>query len=488
MPNPNPGESKKDYIARFMKSGEAASDFPDDKQRLAVAYSMFEKKNSGPFGTAEHPWPKAYKCNFIEPGLVFYQDLGPCSVCGDKFTCGEGKCQTEGEMVLVGQDALARMAQSFVGKPVIDVIHKDVQPETVADGDADGIVTRVWLDGESGWWMAEFLVWNPETQQHCESPAYSVSCAYEPTDVDDVGGEYHNIPYAENILNGQYTHLAIVTSPRYEGARIFVNSKGGKMSWRFWEKGARKNAAPLDPAKEMVNVDGKDVPLQQLYDALEEPKPKFNDDTVLETQHGEKTLGELKQAYRNKMKKNADGEAVKTSAPADKGEGSHKEGKGAFEHASACDHCQHPAFNADDKAEGGDKPLPDLRHSEDNPSQAEKAAKELDKGVKEKSALELQQEKDAADEEKKNAADADAKAAEEKKNAEDLAKEEMRQAEEKAAKDKELANSKKEAGRKAFADLRNAREREFAGETTKINPVAVEERLAKGKAKYGRAG
>lgn len=484
MPYPEPGESKKSYIDRFMKSGEAEKDFPDQKQRVAVAYSLYEKKNSGPFGTEQHPWPRAYQCNFIEPGLVFYQDLGPCKVCGTNFTCGEGKCETEGEMVLVDQDALAKMASTFVGKPVIDVIHKDVQPDTVAEGDADGIVTRVWLDGETGWHCAEYLVWNPETQKHCESAAYSVSCAYEPTEVDESGGEYHNIPYADKILNGTYTHLAIVTSPRYEGARIqLVNSKGGTMSWKFWEKGQRKNAAPIDPSKEMVNVDGKDVPLKELYDSLPEEKKeeeKYNDDTMLQTPKGDKTLGELKQAYRNKMKANANGEDIKTSAPADSGHGSHEESaSGSFQHGSSCDHCRHPAFNDKqaEEAPGEKKPLPDLRHSEENPDEAEIAAKELDKAAKEKQALELQQAKD----------DEAAKMAEEKKNAEDKAKEEMRQAEEKAAKEKELANSKKEAGKKAFADLRNAREREFAGENSRISPVSIDDRLARGAKKYGSA-
>ena len=475
MPSPNPGESKKDYIARFMKSGEANTDFPDEKQRLAVAYSMFEKRNSPNMYGQEHPWPKAFKCSFIEPGVVFYQDLGECKVCGNARSCGEGKCETEGATVLVKQECLSKMAQSFVGKPVIDMMHKDVTPETVAEGEADGIVTRVWLDDKSGWWMCEFLVWDPETQMHCESTAYSVSCAYEPTDVDGAGGEYHNIPYAEEILNGEYTHLAIVTNPRYEGARIFVNSKGGKMSWRFWEKGSRKNAAPLDPMKTKVNVDGAEVALNDLYEAAKEPKeeaPMLNDDTVLEVDGKEKTLGELKQAYRNKLsaKKNAEGEAVKTSAPADAGQGNHEEGKGGFEHAGSCDHCRHPAFNADEAGAKplAEEPLPDMRRTDTPPADKKNA-------------------EDAAKlaEEKKNAeADAAAKAAEEKKNAEDAAA--AKAAEDKAAAEKALIE-KRNAGKRSFESLRNARSAELTGDSAKISPASMDDRLAMGAKKYGSA-
>lgn len=249
------------------------------------------------------------------------------------------------------------------------------------------------------------------------------------------------------------------------------------MSWRFWEKGARKNAAPIDPSKEMVNVDGKDVPLKELYDALPEEleKHKFNDDTILDTPKGERTMAELKQAYREKMnamKKNAEEKcptcgvvknAEKTvpgAAGAEPGHSEHKEGE---------------AVHSDSGAGAPGAKLPDLRHegasTEGDP---EAAAKKLDKETKEKTALELQQAED----------DAKAKADEEKKNAEDKAKSEMKAAEDKA-KEKELANAKKEAGRKSFAELKNARE--VVGEAVAIHPVAAEERFARGAKKYGSA-
>ena len=49
MPWPKPGEEKQHYVSRFMGSGEARKSFPDQKQRAAVAYSMFgeKKKKSG---------------------------------------------------------------------------------------------------------------------------------------------------------------------------------------------------------------------------------------------------------------------------------------------------------------------------------------------------------------------------------------------------------------------------------------------------------
>lgn len=43
MPKPKQDESKEDYVARFMSSEEAKRDYPDEKQRLAVAYSEYKR-------------------------------------------------------------------------------------------------------------------------------------------------------------------------------------------------------------------------------------------------------------------------------------------------------------------------------------------------------------------------------------------------------------------------------------------------------------
>ena len=43
MPTPRKGESKEDFIKRYMSSDEAKKDFPDEKQRYAVALSTWKK-------------------------------------------------------------------------------------------------------------------------------------------------------------------------------------------------------------------------------------------------------------------------------------------------------------------------------------------------------------------------------------------------------------------------------------------------------------
>jgi hypothetical protein len=45
MPKPVKNENRQDYISRFMSSEEAKRDYPNVKQRLAVAYSMWNRRN-----------------------------------------------------------------------------------------------------------------------------------------------------------------------------------------------------------------------------------------------------------------------------------------------------------------------------------------------------------------------------------------------------------------------------------------------------------
>jgi hypothetical protein len=47
MPKPTKGQNKAEYVQMFMSSPEAKKSFPDEKKRLAVAYSMWEKKHGG---------------------------------------------------------------------------------------------------------------------------------------------------------------------------------------------------------------------------------------------------------------------------------------------------------------------------------------------------------------------------------------------------------------------------------------------------------
>jgi len=157
-------------------------------------------------------WPEKFTCSFIEPGLISYEDMDA------------GK-------VFVSKQALDKMAQTFIGKPVVNLMHKDLEPQDFKKG--DGVVTNVYYNETDGWYYCDFLVWDEETKKNCAGGKFSVSCAYVPTDTDLVGGVHNNIKYDQEVRNGEYTHLAIVKNPRYNKARILLNSIGGTM-FKLW--------------------------------------------------------------------------------------------------------------------------------------------------------------------------------------------------------------------------------------------------------------
>jgi hypothetical protein len=156
----------------------------------------FDSKNN------ERSWPSSYKCNFLEPGIVSYEDVG------------QG-------VALLKKESMDNWMQSFKGKPVI-IDHQDVSPQNFKES-AVGYITSVYYNDKTGWYDCEFIITNDEGHEAIKN-GYSVSCSFDVSETIG-GGEWHACKYNEEITKGEGLHLALVTSPRYEDCRIVVNSK-----------------------------------------------------------------------------------------------------------------------------------------------------------------------------------------------------------------------------------------------------------------------
>lgn len=159
----------------------------------------------------EKDWPSEYTCNFLEAGLVSYEDAGA-------------------GIAMLRKETILKMLPTFVGKPVV-VNHIDVTPRDFKNH-AVGYITKTWFDDYSGWAMCSFILTDDAAKEKV-ARGYSVSCAYDVLSTGK-GGDYHAIRYDEEITGGSGTHLALVTSPRYEDAKIqpcmmLVNSKKAVM-------------------------------------------------------------------------------------------------------------------------------------------------------------------------------------------------------------------------------------------------------------------
>ena len=226
----------------------------------------------------EGEYPKRYRIEFIEPGLISYEDI-------------------DQGIVLVRNGALDRMRNTFIGKPVVNEEHQDLAPgeafkvDNESNPEADGIVSDVGIT-ETGANYVDVLVWNKDTVENIEKKGYSASCSYVPNSVAD-GGIYNGIEYDEEVLDGIYTHIAIVDNPRYGNVKIYANSKRSKPMAKF-KFGKKKNALPPppeekkpeEPGEEMDNmegayleVDGEKIPLEEAVAAYKQSKE--NEATVI---------------------------------------------------------------------------------------------------------------------------------------------------------------------------------------------------------------
>ena len=156
----------------------------------------------------EKHWPEFYECNFLEQGLVSYEDVG------------QG-------IALLKKETIDKMLPSFIGKPVIDKRHRDISPDNYEQF-AVGYIIDIWFDAATGWYRCKFILTDPKARESIEN-GYGVSCSFKVSGVG-AGGEWHALKYSEEIVEGEGEHLAIVDTPRYEECRIFANSKSGKIN------------------------------------------------------------------------------------------------------------------------------------------------------------------------------------------------------------------------------------------------------------------
>ena len=261
-----------------------------------------------------------------------------------------GLAEYDGEKILVSTDAIKNMMPSFKGKPLY-VFHK-TKADHLEDlkQEAHGYVLDTFYNEVDGWVWSKVLVID-DVAHEAIAKGWAVSNSYIPTEYGN-GGTHHGCEYGQEIINGEYTHLAIVPNPRYEGAcimsetdyKIYCESKEahlkelqnstnstketGKMKFFKREK---KEVTEIDAETlvEITNDDGtvSEVSVQDMITAETErqnakkneadDKEKVNDDSEIDVNGETMTVGELKNRYAA-GKKNADEEKDNTSDEDDK--------------------------------------------------------------------------------------------------------------------------------------------------------------------------
>lgn len=358
MPRPDKGEVEADFVARYMADAEARTSYPDDKQRAAVAYSLFRNAEIKNFA------PKVFPGRHLEPGLVRYADIqNPITgVMGATF--------------LLPKSAIDNMRGTFVGKPLVNKVHKEITKDFIKNGKADGVVISSRFNSEDGWEWSDFIIWDEATEKNCRD-GYQLSCAYVPTAINWTPGLHHNVPYDGIIENGEYTHLAVVPNPRYEGAYIVCNSKGGIMNAlkMFFKKGEVENSVELDKSTK-ITLDGKEVSIDELvnaHKAQEALNAKVttakdasdaltNDASEVEIDGKKTTVGALKASFKAQLeRKNAEDDEAKKKKEKDEADEKERKNAEEKEEKEKKDKESMEAKNAADKKAADDKVTKDQK-------------------------------------------------------------------------------------------------------------------------------
>ncbi len=272
-------EAHSDYGGKCKTCGCRAymeNEVPDDEEKEAMKRSMAEPAKlkhtleaavqNGMLSNSDMQklvtrdgFPKTTPpIKFLMPGLVEYEYMNG----------------GEGARVLVTKNAIDKMLidpeKSIVGKPVINIAHRDVYPEDYKNGKADGVVTRAWWDPAQAWYCCEALIWDEDTRQNLLNEA--VSCEYTGT-AWGPAGHLNQVAYDKEVTDGRFKHLAVVSGPRYEGATL-MNSTGGTKTMKLlqWlKKGTEdvKNSVDVD-SRTAVEIDGKEIPLENAVAAWKE--------------------------------------------------------------------------------------------------------------------------------------------------------------------------------------------------------------------------
>lgn len=264
-------------------------------------------------------WPKIKTAKFLTAGLVSYKDV-------------------DAGIALLKNETINTALTSFAGKPVI-IDHAEVSPSNY-EKFRKGNVIACRFNAQDGWYYVDFIVDDDQAIDCIENKGYSVSCAYNVLDVGD-GGLYQDIPYDGEITKISFTHLALVTEPRYEESKILdemplmmVNSKGtlipahnisNQEEQKMFKLFQKNKEGEQKEVSAFVLVNGKQVSIDDLLTAYNDKGDmdkkemyQAKDDDIVDIAGHKVSIGEMKNAYMKMNEKSEADEKMKKEGMEDK--------------------------------------------------------------------------------------------------------------------------------------------------------------------------
>ncbi len=219
--------------------------------------------------------------SFMVGGLVSYEDTG------------DG-------VFLLKKETLDKMMPTIEGRPVV-LGHQPITLENLEDK-AVGYVTRGWFNTETGQFDCEILIKDSDVYDDIKNGNNKVSSAYQVTELGD-GGKYLGQDYKAEILDGTFTHLAIVDNPRYPDAKILINSLYGDKEMGLFNKNTQEDKIQITASNTVIEYNGNVYPISELVNAY----ALYNEEKAEEKNREEKEAEE-KAEEKNACKRNEEEE------------------------------------------------------------------------------------------------------------------------------------------------------------------------------------
>lgn len=203
----------------------------------------------------------------------------------------------QSKMVFVNENTIRKLDPTFQGKPIF-VEHVE-EVETNVDElrkEADGWVIESFFNSADGKHWVKFIAVSKHAERAIER-GFRLSNAYIPQ-LNGQGGQWNGVTYQEEVVGGEYEHLAIVQNPRYEESVIMTpdefkayneglqielkriaNSKTEKeitamSKLKFWNRKPAENAADLESLEVTLPKTGKTMSVLSIVNAMDEMEEK----------------------------------------------------------------------------------------------------------------------------------------------------------------------------------------------------------------------
>jgi hypothetical protein len=203
----------------------------------------------------------------------------------------------ESYRVYLNEDTIRQMDPTFEGRPIF-VDHVDgVDPDMdELRKEADGWVLKSFYNEADGKHWVQFIIVSDIGLSAIRN-GMRLSNAYVPTSFKN-GGIWNGISYQKEITGGQYDHLAIVKSPRYDESVIMTpeefrhynesqllelkkmsnskDNKENKMGFNFFKKAKVENSIDLESISVTLPKSGKEKTIIQLVNEADKKEMDMN--------------------------------------------------------------------------------------------------------------------------------------------------------------------------------------------------------------------